>query len=274
MMNRVSLNLSPLSIQSKLTPPLPPIPAHNPPPTYHQESDIFQDIPITLILPDGVTFKLIVKTGETVQEIKRKLDTLHGIPYSDATLYYNGKCMIDPLSLNDFPGLVCKTNVCLDVKISSAWKLKENVQYTSPRPGGHILNSTTSKNNFMDIGADQSELISATSSSSLNSISFVECVDAPINASNKGAENLARNTNTSSVQQNQPGLYSDEPPASPPLPNAFSDSPNMGKMNRRRPENETKTGTTTIDVKDDADPQCKDIQKIGNTKRWKLCFLF
>jgi len=271
MMNRVSLNLSPLSIQSKLTPPLPPIP-HNPPPTYHQESDIFQDIPITLILPDGVTFKLIVKTGETVQEIKRKLDTLHGIPYSDATLYYNGKCMIDPLSLNDFPGLVCKTNVCLDVKISSAWKLKENVQYTSGQTGGHILNSTSSKNDFMDIGVDLPDMISATSSSSLNSINFVGYIDAPINTSNKCTDNLV--CDTSSVQQNQPGLYGDTPTPPLPLPNAFSDSPNVGKMNRRRPENETKTGTTTIDVKDDTDPQCKDIQKLGNTKKWKLCFLF
>lgn len=131
MANRLSLNLTPLSpIASppKLSTSLPPIHSHKtaeekpppqPPSSYYQESDIFEDIPITLVLPDGVTFKLIVKTGETVQEIKRKLATLHGIPYSDATLYYNGACMIDPLSLNDFPGLVCKAGVCLDVKVIS-----------------------------------------------------------------------------------------------------------------------------------------------------------
>jgi len=271
MTSRVSLNLSSLSVQQpKMPSTLPPISQHkfldeNPPlpASYYQESDIFEDIPITLILPDGITFKLIVKTGETVQEIKRKLDTLHGVPYSDATLYYNGKCMIDPLSLNDFPGLVRKTNVCLDVKISSAWKPKETIQYTTSQTG----TLTTNKSEFMDIRVEP-EIIT-TSTSSLNHISFVEYADAPINSSN--TDSLVSNISS----MHQPDLYSD-PPASPPtLPNAFSDSPNTGKMNRRRPENETKMSTTTIDIKDDEDPQCKEIQKLGgNHKRWKLCFLF
>lgn len=270
MMSRVSLglNLSSISQQPKSS----PLPPHDNPALavpYDQESDIFEDIPITLILPDGITFKLVVKTGETVQEIKRKLDTLHGIPYSDATLYYNGRHMIDPLSLNDFPGLVCKTNVCLDVKISPAWKPRENVTYTPSQIGTQILNSATSRNDFMDIGVE-SEMISTTSSSSLNSISFVEYVDAPINTSNRNTDNSVP-TST----QYQPDFYGGGTPASPSLPNTFSDSPNMGKVSRRKQESETKMGSTTIDVKDDDDPQCKDIQKLGgNTKRWKLCFLF
>jgi len=276
MMSRVSLNLSSLSIQQpKLPSTLPPI-SHkfldeNPTLTtsYYHESDIFEDIPITLLLPGGITFKLIVKTGETVQEIKRKLDTEHGVPYSDATLYYNGKCMIDPLSLNDFPGLVRKTNVCLDVKISSAWKPKENVHYTSSQSGTQMLSSTTNKSDFMDIRVEP-EVPNTTSTSSLNNISFVEYVDAPI-SNNNNTNSLV--SNFSSVHQ--PDFFSDLPTSPPPLPNAFSDSPNAGKMNRRKPENETKISTTTIDIRDDDDPQGKEIQKLGgNTKRWKLCFLF
>jgi len=299
MMSRVSLNLSPLSVQQpKLSSSLPPIHSHkflDEKPlssSYYQESDIFEDIPITLLLPDGVTFKLIVKTGETVQEIKRKLDTLHGIPYSDATLFYNGKCMIDPLSLNDFPGLVCKTNICLDVKISS-WKPKEPIQQQQlPQTGSqHISNSAGAskneprKNDFMDIGAPEM-MLNVASTGSLNSISFVEYVDAPLHTGNN---NNTSNINNINPSHHQPDLYgnipnsttSSSPPSSPPqLPNAFSDSPNLNKINRRKPESETttKTGSTTIDVKDDDDddPQCKDIQKLGgsSSKRWKLCFLF
>lgn len=268
MMSRVSLNLSSLSIQQPKVPSTLPSISHKfldetPTPTsYYQESDIFEDIPITLILPDGITFKLIVKTGETVQEIKRKLDTLHGVPYSDATLYYNGECMIDPLSLNDFPGLVRKTNVCLEVKISSAWRPKENVQYSSSQTG----TATTNKSEFMDIRVGPETI---TSTSSLNHISFVEYADTPINSNN--TDSLVSNI----TSMHQPDLCSDPPVSAPTLPNAFADSPTMGKMNRRRPENETKMSTTTIDIKDDDDPQCKEIQKLGgNTKRWKLCFLF
>lgn len=271
MMSRVSLNLSTLPIQQpKLPSALPPIhkfldESATLSSSYYQESDIFEDIPITLILPDGITFKLIVKTGETVQEIKRKLDTLHGIPYADATLYYNGECMIDPLSLNDFPGLICKTNVCLDVKISSTWKPRENVQYSSSQTGTGMqtLSSSTNKNDCVDIGVGP-EMTSTTSTSSLNSISFVECMDAPNNASSKNIDSLV---------SNQPD-FGEVPVSPPPLPNAFSDSPNTSKMNRRRPESEAKTGITTIDIKDNDDPQCKDIQKLSGTKRWRFCFLF
>lgn len=277
MMNRVSLNLSTLSIQPKMPAPspLPPIQSQSPTlsSSYYQESDIFEDIPITLKLPDGITFKLIVKTGETVQEIKRKLDTLHGIPYSDATLYYNETCMIDPLSLNDFPGLVCNTNVCLDVKISSAWKPRDNVQYTSPQTGTGMH-----KNEYVDIGVG-SGMVNTTSTSSLTSISFVEYVDA---TSSNISDSISRSSSSKNIDNlvstaaDQQDFYGEQTGSPPPLPNTFSDSPNTSKMNRRRPESEaTKTGTTTIDINDD-DPQCKDIQKLsGNsTKRWKFCFLF
>jgi hypothetical protein len=253
----VSLNLSPLSIQPKISSPLPPISSHKlvdePTPTsYYQESDIFEDITITLIMPDGVTFKLIVKTGETVQEIKRKLDTLHGIPYADASLYYNGKCMIDPLSLNDFPGLVCKTNVCLDVKMSPTWKSNATQPALSLDIQGMHTTTNMSRALSMDIGAEP-EIAGVTSTNSLNNISFVEHSETPPPnagiAHSPSADDFIRSSWSPTPQQQ------DGPP--PTLPNAFSDSPNAYKMNRRKPESDK---TTTIDIIDDDDPQCKEIQ--------------
>lgn len=296
MVSRVSLNLSPLAVQPpKLSSSLPPIHSHKflgekpLSSSYYQESDIFEDIPITLVLPDGVTFKLIVKTGETVQEIKRKLDTLHGIPYSDATLFYNGKCMIDPLSLNDFPGLICKSNnnVCLDVKLSSAWKPQQLPRAASSphiNSASLIKSETPRKNDLRDSIGEPDGLVASTSS--VNSISFVDYVDVPLNtattnhnssgSNNNGNSNNNNINNINTFSHHQPDLYgvhTPSPPHSPPpLPNAFSDSPN-NKVNRRKPDSETKTNSTTIDIKDDDDDP-KDIQKIGGNKRWKFCFLF
>jgi len=281
-MKRMSLTLPPLTVQP--TPPpltssmphintlkLQPTPEQPPKSDYHHESDIHEEIPLSLVLPDGVTYKFIVKTGETVQEIKRKLDTTHGIPYSDATLYFNGKCMIDPLSLNDFPGLVCKDGVSLDVKLNSAWSKKDDVQQLFQTPNQtqnqppplngtqHSVQESRKSTAFLDIGTAPQNY----SSDFLNSLSFVEYVDAPLSSSDSRMH----------LDSYDPA----SPPSSPPsLPNAFSDSPTAGKMNRRKPEEPTKVGSTTIDIKDDDDdPQCKEIHEIGkSSKRWKLCFLF
>lgn len=113
-------------------------------------------------------------------------------------------------------------------------------------------------------------MVSTTSISSLHSISFVEYVDARNSNTSNGYDNTYTNN------QHHKDSFEDRPSSPLPLPNAFSDSPNMDKLSRRRQDTEKeRTGTTTIDVQDDDDPQCKEIQKLGGNKRaWKICFLF
>lgn len=74
-------------------------------PTYDEESDIHDDITLTLEFPDGKTKDIFCKTGETVINLKKKLFDEFEIPFS-CKLSYNDNVMLDPLSLNDFPVLV------------------------------------------------------------------------------------------------------------------------------------------------------------------------
>lgn len=73
---------------------------------YFSESNIHEDILITFTLPGGAMHQQKVKSGETVQELKRQLYASLGIPFSRLTLFHNGKRMLDPLSLNDIAGVV------------------------------------------------------------------------------------------------------------------------------------------------------------------------
>lgn len=102
-------------------PPPPPPPQNNPPPhaqDYFTESAIHEDIIITFTMPGGESIQQTVKTGETVQELKRKLYAAHGIPFSSLSLFFEGKCMMDPLSLNDIAGVVDKSGVAqIEVKV-------------------------------------------------------------------------------------------------------------------------------------------------------------
>jgi len=112
--------------------------------SYHDESNIFEEILLICVLPAGDSLQLTVKSGETVQEIKRKLDATHGIPFSTCSLLHNGNLLMDPLSLNDFPGLIVKSplslseggnvSVTLQVKIthSPVVPLREPIELESP----------------------------------------------------------------------------------------------------------------------------------------------
>eukprot|EP01097_Dermamoeba_algensis_P002927 TRINITY_DN2164_c0_g1_i1.p1 TRINITY_DN2164_c0_g1~~TRINITY_DN2164_c0_g1_i1.p1 ORF type:complete len:109 (-),score=23.79 TRINITY_DN2164_c0_g1_i1:100-426(-) len=75
---------------------------------YATESDIHKDLSITLNLPDGSTLPLTLKSGETVQNIKKLLNDKHSLPFGKLILTYEGKVMMDPLSLNDYAGIVEK----------------------------------------------------------------------------------------------------------------------------------------------------------------------
>ena len=58
----------------------------------------------------------VVKVGETVQEIKRKMCSASKIP-SHSVFLLNGTPMLDPLSLNDIPGVVGHTRLKIEVKV-------------------------------------------------------------------------------------------------------------------------------------------------------------
>jgi hypothetical protein len=85
--------------------------------SYHCESDIFEDIDVQLLFPGGDQRVLRVKMGETVQGIKRQLETDFGIPFSNSSLYLEGKHMLDPLSLNDFPAIAQGKTTALEVRV-------------------------------------------------------------------------------------------------------------------------------------------------------------
>jgi hypothetical protein len=84
--------------------------------SYFQESNIHKDIKITFTLPSGELFEEVVNTGETVQEIKRKLYSASKIP-SNSMFLLNGKDMLDPYSLNDIPGVVGNSSLQIEVKV-------------------------------------------------------------------------------------------------------------------------------------------------------------
>ncbi|EER08325.1 hypothetical protein Pmar_PMAR002700 [Perkinsus marinus ATCC 50983] len=55
--------------------------------------------------------------GQDVAHAKALLSKLMDIPYSDLSLFYEGKLMFDPLSFNDFPQLGSSTVMDIDVKV-------------------------------------------------------------------------------------------------------------------------------------------------------------
>jgi hypothetical protein len=70
---------------------------------FDEECNIHDDIKLTLLFSDNRTVIMHVKTGDTVQNIKKKLEDQHGIPYAKMAFMLDGKIMLDPLSLNDYP---------------------------------------------------------------------------------------------------------------------------------------------------------------------------
>lgn len=86
---------------------------------FFAESDIHDDVTVTLRCAEQALLAALgsptrtVKRGETVQQLKRGLvaDALAALPglcYGDIDLALDGRSMLDPLSLNDFPALAEK----------------------------------------------------------------------------------------------------------------------------------------------------------------------
>jgi hypothetical protein len=88
---------------------------------YAEESDIHPEISVDLKFSDSHTIHLRLKTGDTVQNIKKRLEAEHNMPYAKTALSLNGQQMLDPLSLNDFApineAVKQKRNVVIDVQV-------------------------------------------------------------------------------------------------------------------------------------------------------------
>eukprot|EP00669_Euglena_mutabilis_P012187 TRINITY_DN680_c0_g2_i1.p1 TRINITY_DN680_c0_g2~~TRINITY_DN680_c0_g2_i1.p1 ORF type:complete len:131 (-),score=25.23 TRINITY_DN680_c0_g2_i1:226-618(-) len=61
---------------------------------------------IVFTLPDGSKRQHEFRMGHSVEWLKQAIEDKHGINYHKQTLYFNGKLMIDPLSLSDIKGLL------------------------------------------------------------------------------------------------------------------------------------------------------------------------
>merc|ERR1712137_946413 len=76
--------------------------------SYDEESDIHDDLIVTLVFPQefgGKEKELHCKSVETVINMKKKLFDEFEIPFS-CKISFEDKLMLDPLSLNDFPDLI------------------------------------------------------------------------------------------------------------------------------------------------------------------------
>ncbi|PRP76762.1 hypothetical protein PROFUN_14887 [Planoprotostelium fungivorum] len=58
-------------------------------------------VTIDFALPDGSSYSLQTKKDATVEFLKSALDKEKGLPFDKTTLSYEGKKMLDPLSLVD-----------------------------------------------------------------------------------------------------------------------------------------------------------------------------
>ena len=78
-------------------------------PDYMQECDTAQQVCVRLVGTDArsVPQTIVLKSGETIQNIKKKILSAPGVEfgYSDFELSYKGRVVIDPLSLQDVAGL-------------------------------------------------------------------------------------------------------------------------------------------------------------------------
>lgn len=70
-----------------------------------QQAEWGQDITLQFKLPNGEQSSINFKMGHTIACVKLELQKLHGLPMHKTKLTLQGKLMIDPLSIADYPAL-------------------------------------------------------------------------------------------------------------------------------------------------------------------------
>jgi len=92
-------------------------------PDYMQECDTAQVVRVKLVASDprSVPQVISLKSGETIQNIKKKILSTKGVSfgYRDFELLYQDRPVIDPLSLQDVPGLTTDPHPVLKVVLKN-----------------------------------------------------------------------------------------------------------------------------------------------------------
>eukprot|EP00802_Teleaulax_amphioxeia_P017965 Tamp_18138.p3 GENE.Tamp_18138~~Tamp_18138.p3 ORF type:complete len:102 (+),score=24.23 Tamp_18138:612-917(+) len=60
------------------------------------------NITINITMPDGSAQTVEVDAGQTVEYVRAYLHEHFGVPFNGSTLQYEGRTLIDPMSLCDF----------------------------------------------------------------------------------------------------------------------------------------------------------------------------
>ncbi|KAL3135129.1 hypothetical protein ABBQ32_008065 [Trebouxia sp. C0010 RCD-2024] len=87
----------------------------------HQEAKEAEgdDLQLHLTLPEGREETIAAKLGQTVQYTKAVLHERFDVPIDKQTLLFEGRPMLDPLSLADCKGITCGGHNLITVQVSN-----------------------------------------------------------------------------------------------------------------------------------------------------------
>lgn len=257
------------------------------------------DILVTFTLPGGVLYEQKVKTGETVQELKRKIYAIHGIPFSSLSLYFNGKCMMDPLSLNDIAGVVDQSGVArIEVKVLGPWTVNTQTTTTDEKqnkdndrdgkdsdkePSRQVWNET-SQNTTKDVLIDKPP---TEQSNTQPTVTDIQDANQQGNGKDEKSfhptstpftdfpnDSTSQTAFTSNPTLNMIGDAEPAAPPSPPFPSLPHAALDEGELPPTpRSSKQSACEAATIDMQDDESAFAR-IETLGGGRRWKLCFLF
>ncbi len=58
--------------------------------TYYEESNIFEDVAVHFVMPDGTLKNCVFKSGETIKTLKKTISEEFGVPYSKISFVFDG----------------------------------------------------------------------------------------------------------------------------------------------------------------------------------------
>jgi len=241
----LSSTIPPLKSSQTIPIPIPqpvtPLNLPSEPLSYDEESDIFDNVTLSLIFPGDIKHQMMVKSGETIQEIKRRISVQNGMTYTSISLCFNDHSLIDPLSLNDVKGLVINSSAKLEVKISVNNAIEE---ITTPLANIVVSEPPTTNTVILDINTNIIQTYT----------NLVEVIESP-------------------QDQNTENQYTSITlPNSPESPEPVKKQEKDGSTNI-----DTYNNSNTKDtIGCDSEAQFNAIKQLGSTNksRWKLCFLF
>eukprot|EP00275_Glaucocystis_incrassata_P000568 EC119826.1.p1 GENE.EC119826.1~~EC119826.1.p1 ORF type:complete len:106 (+),score=10.86 EC119826.1:101-418(+) len=88
------------------------------PHTQREDEYASDEIDVTFHLPDGSQPVHKFRVAQLVDFIKLVLQEKHGLKFASQVFLLNGTPMPDPLSLNDFPQIIGKPKIDIEVKMS------------------------------------------------------------------------------------------------------------------------------------------------------------